>query len=127
MQSRAKQPAALSLIILFGMLLAGADAPAQTWTKTSAPKYYWWSVASSADGSKLVALIGGVPYATAIYTSADGGASWISNNVPSVQWWSVASSADGVKFVAAAYGAGGIFTSTNSGATWVSNNIPPLG
>jgi hypothetical protein len=112
------------LLLACAMLLAGSPALAQTWAQSSAPTRYWWSMASSADGNKLVALVGGVPYATAIYTSSDAGASWTSNSVPSVEWWSVASSADGNRLLAAAYGSGGLFTSTNSGATWVSNTVP---
>ena len=76
-------------------------------------------MASSADGSKLVAVAtpaGSFP--GSIYTSTDSGVTWTSNNVPSLQeWWSVASSADGVN-LAAVVSDGGIYTSTNSGATW---------
>jgi hypothetical protein len=109
---------ALMIFSFGGMFVAFA----QSWTQTSAPKNNWYSIASSADGSKLVAVIS---YAKAIYTSTNFGATWVSNNVPAVQWWSVASSADGARLIAAAaYGGSGIFTSTNSGSTWVSNNIP---
>jgi hypothetical protein len=113
------------LLMVFCGLLFVMPAVAQTWTQTFAPTNFWWSIASSADGSKLVALIGGVPYAKAICTSADSGATWTSNTVPAVEWWSVASSADGTKLIAAAsYGGSGIYTSTDSGTTWATNNIP---
>src|ERR1051326_5696997 len=96
------------IMVLCGTFITLSSAFGQTLTKTTAPANYWWSIASSADGNKLVALIGGAPYAKAIYTSSDSGASWTSNGVPSVEWWSVASSADGMKLVAAAYGSGGL-------------------
>jgi photosystem II stability/assembly factor-like uncharacterized protein len=62
------------------------------------------SVASSADGTKLVAA---VPYGT-IYTSTNSGTTWISNNVPNANWSCVVSSADGNKLVATVNG-GGIY------------------
>src|SRR6185295_2716107 len=55
----------------------------------------WFSVASSADGSKLVATVGGGQ----IYTSTDSGVTWIARESLR-QWYSVASSADGSKLVA---------------------------
>src|SRR5262245_29265486 len=86
------------------------SAPAQNWTKTSAPRGMWWAVASSADGSKLVGLVSGGP----IYTSTNSGLSWQSNLLGVIGWYSAASSADGTKLAAAAYGAGGgLYTSTN--------------
>jgi hypothetical protein len=112
------------ILVAFGVAIfcGFISAPAQTWTQTIAPKNSWYSIASSADGTKLAAVI---PYANAIYTSTNSGATWASNNVPAIEWWSVAASADGSKLIAAAsYGGSGIFTSTNSGATWVSNIIP---
>jgi len=96
---------------------------AQTWVQTGAPVNEWQSVASSADGVKLVAV---TSYTNAIYTSTNSGTYWTSNNALRKEWWSVASSGDGTKLIAAAsYDLGGLYTSTNSGATWASNNIPP--
>src|SRR5882757_3220497 len=80
---------------------------AQTWTQVGGNNG-WESVASSADGSKLVAVANGI-----IITSADSGNSRIYAGAPSNEWYSVASSADGNKLVAAVY-EGGIYTSTNS-------------
>jgi hypothetical protein len=86
----------------------------------------WNAVASSADGTKLVAAGSGQP---AIFTSTDSGATWVSNSIPgllteyNLLWQSVASSADGTKLVAAE-GFGYIYTSTNSGTTWTLNNTP---
>jgi BNR-Asp box repeat len=82
-----------------------------TWTKTSAPTNdYWTSIASSADGSKLIASTTGSPsdICGPIYISSDFGITWTSNNV-SASWSSVAMSADGSKSVAVAR-PGGIYT-----------------
>src|SRR2546422_1327920 len=59
--------AALLGAALSGLLAVVSPASAQTWTQTSAPSDYWWSVASSADGSKVVAAC----FSSGIYTSAD--------------------------------------------------------
>jgi hypothetical protein len=66
----------------------------------------WKSIASSADGTKLVAA----PEIGQIYTSTDSGATWNVANVPNTNWSSVACSADGSKLFAVAKG-GGIWTS----------------
>jgi hypothetical protein len=91
----------------------------------------WRSVASSADGTKMVAVNqrSGTPGGS-IYTSTDLGNSWVSNNAPNLYWVSVASSADGHILAAAPggfnLGYGPICVSTNSGVTWMSNNSPIL-
>jgi hypothetical protein len=79
----------------------------------------WRSIASSSDGSHLVAVAGGNG---GIYTSIDSGLTW-SGPYGGISgggdWRAVASSADGTKLPAALYNlAGGIFT--NSGTTWTS-------
>jgi hypothetical protein len=75
-----------------------------TWASNNVPRKGWLSIASSADGSKLIA--GCNP---AIYTSINSGTIWISNSAPGLTWESVATSADGSKLVAVAY-PGGIWT-----------------
>ena len=59
----------------------------------------WYSVASSADGTKLVAAV----YQGNLWTSTDSGGTWTEDtSVGSTKTWnSVASSADGTKLVAA--------------------------
>jgi hypothetical protein len=73
-----------------------------TWnTNSTAPNKSWQSLASSADGTRLVAAVdNGTP--GEIYTSSDSGATWTSNNVALQYWNFVASSADGGTLVAAA-------------------------
>ena len=90
------------------------------WTQTGAPNENWMSVASSADGTKLVAEA----YGGEIYTSADSGATWSQvSTLSSSSWTIIASSADGTKLVAAVK-FGGIYTSTDSGATWTQTSAP---
>jgi hypothetical protein len=76
----------------------------------------WRSITSSADGSKLAAVVQGGQ----IYTSSDSGVTWAARE-SSRDWGSITSSADGSKLAAVVrgYPAGGrIYTSTNSGVTW---------
>ena len=106
-------------------LFAGTQfLAAQTWTKTLAPTNDWQCIASSADGSRLVAGDDPGP----LYLSTNSGTTWTPTIVSNAYWFSVASSADGTKWVAVAppnldeY-PGGIYLSTNSGCTWVSNSL----
>jgi hypothetical protein len=103
-----------------------------TWTRTSAPTNSWSAVASSADGTKLVAVA--APYYDgnnylgegAIYRSLDSGVTWTPTSAPSNRWSAVASSAEGTKLVATStYDASDlIYVSTNSGATWTATRAP---
>lgn len=86
------------------------------------------TVASSADGTKLV-LGDNLLFTPLIYTSTDAGASWLSStSSPNAGWVSVASSADGNRLIAAraAGAAGAIYTTANAGGLWVSNSVLPL-
>lgn len=76
----------------------------------------WTSVASSADGTKLVAVDNAW---LTIYTSADSGATWVLRTFGAAgdNWQRVASSSDGTKLVATG-SIGGVYRSTDSGATW---------
>ena len=83
-------------------------------TSTSSTTYNWQSVASSSDGTKLVAVV----YGGYIYTSADSGSTWTQRTSDATRnWQSVASSSDGTKLVAVVFN-GYIYTSTDSGSTW---------
>ena len=104
-------------------------ALAQTWAPSDAPVESWSGIASSADGTKLVAVADG----GGIYTSADSGNTWVTNEAPYESWIATASSADGTKLVAASFGSypdtnSGVYVSTNSGATWIkaTNNLPQI-
>ena len=82
-----------------------------TWTARESGRN-WNAVASSADGTKLVAVVDGGQ----IFTSTDSGATWTARENARA-WSSVASSADGTKLVAVVWG-GQIYTSTDSGVNW---------
>lgn len=82
-----------------------------TWPERAGTEL-WRGVASSADGSKLVAVVNGGN----IYTSTDFGLNWTAR-ATSETWWAVASSADGVKLTAVTFG-GQIYTSADGGITW---------
>ncbi|HEY1716958.1 MAG TPA: hypothetical protein VGH42_01540 [Verrucomicrobiae bacterium] len=78
------------------------------WVSNSASSY-WKSLASSADGNKLVAVIGGSMEGP-IVTSTNLGISWMAGNAPVSYWFSVTASADGNKLAAVAFN-GGIYRS----------------
>jgi len=100
--------------VLGSLVTADHTGLAQDWIATSAPSGYWYSVASSADGTRLVAA----SYLDAnlnkgqIYVSTNSGSSWRPSGAPLNQWKYVASSADGSKLLATA-DYDGIYTSTN--------------
>ena len=98
-----------------------------SWQSSDAPiTYAYTSVASSADGTKLVAAANfenGGP--GRVYTSSNSGMTWVPTSAPSDYWSSVASSADGTKLVAAAgYYPGQVYRSSDSGATWAPTSAP---
>src|SRR5258706_1883720 len=105
---------------------------AQTWTQTSAPiSENWKSVASSADGTKLVAasdtlhvILNNFTIDGSIYLSTDSGQTWTqATNAPIAEWISVCSSADGSK-LAAIVASGSIYISIDAGKTWVATETP---
>jgi hypothetical protein len=125
-QVRAQHSSNFVAVAALGVLFVSfVSSSAQEWTlRTSAPTTNWSCVASSADGTKLVAAVfwpnrfGG-----GIYTSSDSGVSWRMTSAPATNWSSVASSADGTKLVATVY-LGGIYTSSNSGTNWTLTSAP---
>ena len=93
------------------LLPAPACVAGAAWTPRETTRN-WYSIASSLDGSKLVAVVS----SGQIYTSTDSGVTWTPRESNRF-WYSVTSSADGSKLAAVAAG-GQIYTSTDSGATW---------
>lgn len=82
-----------------------------TWTQRESARN-WVSIASSAEGDKLVAAVNGGQ----LYTSTDSGVSWTPRETDRA-WISVSSSADGQNLLAATF-PGQLYTSTDGGATW---------
>lgn len=80
------------------------------------------AVASSSDGTKLVAVADNSSGTNIgnIWTSVDSGATW-TERATSRRWKCVASSSDGVKLVAGVWD-GNIYTSTDSGETWTARD-----
>lgn len=97
--------------------LLGTTAPinAGEWTQRDSARI-WVRVASSSDGSKLIASV----FAGQLYTSTDYGVTWTARE-SSRNWRGVASSADGTKLVAVGASTQ-IYTSTDSGASWTARN-----
>lgn len=96
-----------------GYIYTSADAGA-TWTEqTSAGSRNWSSIASSSDGTKIVASVDN----GFIYRSTDSGATWSQTGAPSGTWKSVASNSDGT-ILAAGRINGFIHTSIDSGSSW---------
>jgi len=85
------------------------------WTPSGASPLNWRAIASSADGSQLVAVASST--GGGIFTSIDSGLTWSGpfGGLSSANWYAVASSADGSKLPAAVNG-GDIYT--NSGTSW---------
>jgi hypothetical protein len=83
----------------------------------------WVSVASSSDGTRLLAADWRTGHGDYIYTSWDSGVTWTQTGTQQ-SWASVASSADGTNLVAAAGGfyTGYIYTSADSSATWTQHS-----
>lgn len=110
-------------LMLATVLIAAAQSSyAQTWTQTTAPLSFWQTIASSADGNKLVAGAQN----SQLFISINSGITWkqVTNaSFPSDTWASVASSADGTELIAASQNNYnyGIWISHDSGATWTNS------
>lgn len=94
-----------TLAVLCGLLLTAKPASAQVGTlgtvwqrQAGAPNAYWSAIASSADGTKLIASLDNDYNSTpSVYLSTNSGITWsptgISERIPTTR--SVASSANG--------------------------------
>ena len=96
------------------------------WVPQNSGIQSWLCVASSADGSKLVAA----GSFTSIYTSTNSGTNWTAQNSSNLYWLSVASSVDGTRLVAAPnydqnFDAVPLYTSSDSGMTWTAQTNAP--
>ena len=112
------------VVVSCGLFINAYPLLSQTWAQIGTNGVTWLAVASSADGSSLVALGRQVPVGE-IFTSTNSGFTWIlKTNIPGVyNWYSAASSADGLKLVGVA-ATGQIYASTNAGDTWLLTSAP---
>ena len=117
-------------LCLLCLLLCNLVHPtlAQIWMQTGTPATNWGAVAVSADGTRLIAGVGGVTGlyigpAGPVYTSSDSGMTWTLTGLPIENWRSVACSADGTKLAASSGSA--LYISTNSGMIWNLASLPP--
>ena len=104
-----------------GQSVYGDKSIGEVWAPHDANRF-WYGLASSADGTKLVAVDNGQNgFGGLIYTSADSGLTWTPRDTIRI-YTAVASSADGTKLVASSY-PGQIITSTNSGLNWTARDV----
>ncbi len=106
-----------------GQIYTSADSGVTWVLQAGSPVAFWNTVASSADGLKLVAasfsdatgLVGG-----SLYTSVDGGVTWSQSTGPGAKFWiSVTSAADGSKLAATINYGNVMWVSADGGATWL--------
>jgi hypothetical protein len=94
-----------------------------TWTEGNAPNGFWRSLATSADGVVVLAVLAsnGSPF----FLSQDSGLTYTSVG-PSVAWSGGALSPDGTQLLASGFdnnaGQFVLYASTNSGVTWTQTN-----
>jgi|ERR1017187_8769029 hypothetical protein len=125
---------AFPVVALASFFLTSLSAMSQAWVQSSASVgEYWHSVASSADGTKLVAVSFDIDFSLdflppptgGIYLSTNSGATWtLSPTAPTGGWICVSSSADGSK-LAALDGGGLIYISTTAGKNWKATLTQP--
>lgn len=95
-----------------------------TWTQLSPPAKSWTEIASSADGSTLIAAAQG----EYLYKSTNSGTSWtaVTTSLGPRSWYDVNMSDDGKVIIAGSTG-GTVVISRDSGATWTVKNVSTSG
>jgi CARDB len=100
---------------LGGRVWTSSDSGVTWGIRTTAGVRNWTKVASSADGTKIGAVVNGGK----IYVSADSGASWVERVTDANRdWLDISLSSDGTRMAATANG-GQIWISNDGGATWM--------
>ena len=92
----------------------------KTWQTNQSPSDGFIDIASSADGTKLVAPFAGDNLN--LYVSTNSGSNWMATTAPSADYRGLSSSALGNILAAANYN-GFMYVSTNSGLTWATNTL----
>ena len=138
-----RQELPVAFVVGLGGLLTLLDAnAAQPWAACDLPGGGGAALASSADGTTLVAVsrIEGYFYSKGlpIFVSTDAGSSWITTSSLSNKWTSLTCSADGTRMAATAapyrdvlyrspfrfIDDSGVFVSEDSGTTWTRTGAP---
>ena len=86
-----------------GVLLSSDSGASWTKADMNGVNPIWSSIASSADGTKLVVSAYSWGYAPGLYLSNNSGASWVPAANTNRIWQGVASSSDGTKLAAIAH------------------------
>jgi len=118
---------AVAALDTYSRLVLTSTNGGRNWRTNSPPiSDVWSSIASSADGNRLIVAAGASQYTGTLFTSTNAGVSWISNNLPKQYWGGVASSADGKTLVAMVVQGylGPIYISTNAGFSWSLTSAP---
>ncbi len=110
--------------------VGNASIPRIYWTTRDSPRR-WRAIASSADGSRLVAAVEniGSPAPGFLYVSTDAGVTW-NQRESSRRWSSVASSADGMRLIASVGPTdvpgitGLLYVSNDGGTSWTPRETP---
>ena len=102
-----------------GQSVLGGSAAGSSWTGHD-PVKNWYFVASSADGSKLVAQV----FNEHVYTSTNSGATWTEHLTDANRIWNgVASDSNGVNLISVGQ-SNTIYVSGDSGTTWNARPVP---
>lgn len=112
--------------VVFVVWIGVSQSPAlaQSWTLTSAPPTNWVALATSSDGAKVFAAVGGPTRPVGpIFLSTNSGLTWAQSSAPVTNWTRVVCSADGTLVYAASESS--VYSSTNSGATWEPFDLSP--
>lgn len=90
------------------------------WANANLPSGNTFSLACSADGTKVAAAMWYGP----IYISTNSGVNWVKTSAPNNVWWdSIQSSRDGATLIASVWG-DTIYFSMDGGQTWNPGNAP---
>ena len=108
-------------------LLNGTSPPSSSsWSTGNVGSFTLYSIRSSSDGTKLVAINTNTNNTNYIYISTDSGATWQSTSSPLLNWIAIAMSSDGNTIIGADY-SGSIYKSTNGGSSWTQlTNAPDV-
>ncbi|MCX6924720.1 MAG: hypothetical protein NT154_16130 [Verrucomicrobia bacterium] len=96
-----------------------------TWRPAGISGHSWTSVASSADGTKLIATANEFPTGP-VFKSSNSGVTWTQISVPAASWIAAASSADGSRMIIAGNNPpdGPVYASTDSASNWAFTGAP---